>query len=66
MALTAEVRHLKAEVTGRQQQDAVGAEEGLSGRRPGGEGGLEGLTIVMHMKGKDDLVINTDLRDVES
>ncbi|KAH7329380.1 hypothetical protein B0I35DRAFT_420085 [Stachybotrys elegans] len=23
--------------------------------------GLEGLTIVMHMKGKDDVVINTDL-----
>ena len=25
------------------------------------EAGIEGLTIVMHMKGKDDLVINTDL-----
>lgn len=24
--------------------------------------GIEGLTIVMHMKGKDDLVINTDLK----
>lgn len=27
--------------------------------------GLEGLTIVLHMKGKDDLVINTDLRNLE-
>jgi hypothetical protein len=23
--------------------------------------GIEGLTIVMHMRGKEDLVINTDL-----
>ena len=32
-------------------------------RRAGSEDGLglQGLTIVMHMKGKDDLVINTDL-----
>ena len=28
--------------------------------------GLEGLTIVLHMKGKDDLVINTDLRDLDA
>lgn len=27
--------------------------------------GLEGLTIVLHMRGKDDLVINTDLRELE-
>ncbi|KAI3395293.1 hypothetical protein diail_1491 [Diaporthe ilicicola] len=26
--------------------------------------GLEGLTIVLHMRGKDDLVINTDLREL--
>lgn len=26
--------------------------------------GVEGLTIVVHLKGRDDLVINTDLRDV--
>lgn len=25
------------------------------------EFGIEGLTIVLHMRGKDDLVINTDL-----
>lgn len=28
--------------------------------------GVEGLTIVLHMKGKDDLVINTDLEKGES
>lgn len=27
--------------------------------------GLEGLTIVLHMRGKDDLVINTDLRQLD-
>lgn len=27
--------------------------------------GLEGLTIVLHLRGKDDLVINTDLRELE-
>lgn len=27
--------------------------------------GLEGLTIVLHLKGRDDLVINTDLRNLE-
>lgn len=27
--------------------------------------GLEGLTIVLHMMGRDDLVINTDLRNLE-
>ncbi|ROW17736.1 hypothetical protein VPNG_00935 [Cytospora leucostoma] len=38
--------------------------EGTQG--PAGDIGLEGLTIVLHMKGKDDLVINTDLRDLEA
>ena len=26
--------------------------------------GIEGLTIVVHLKGREDLVINTDLRHV--
>lgn len=30
-----------------------------------GDLGLEGLTIVLHMRGKDDLVINTDLRELD-
>lgn len=38
--------------------------EGTQGQA--GDIGLEGLTIVLHMKGKDDLVINTDLRDLEA
>ena len=70
LALTAEVRHLKAEVTGRQQQQDAEA-EGRAARRAADEQqddvGLEALTIVMHMKGgREDLVINTDLRDVAS
>lgn len=32
--------------------------------RPG-DIGLEGLTIVLHMQGRDDLVINTDLRNLQ-
>lgn len=32
--------------------------------RPG-DIGLEGLTIILHMQGRDDLVINTDLRNLE-
>ncbi|KAJ4424178.1 hypothetical protein N0V82_001226 [Gnomoniopsis sp. IMI 355080] len=33
--------------------------------RPGSNIGLEGLTIILHMQGRDDLVINTDLRSLE-
>lgn len=32
--------------------------------RPG-DIGLEGLTVVLHMQGRDDLVINTDLRNLQ-
>ncbi|KAG8165635.1 hypothetical protein KVR01_004187 [Diaporthe batatas] len=28
--------------------------------------GLEGLTIVLHLRGRDDLVINTDLRELDA
>ncbi|OTB20184.1 hypothetical protein K445DRAFT_299230 [Daldinia sp. EC12] len=66
LALTAEIRLLKAELstraslrgpevgyTGREDSHAVNEEDdGL---------GIEGITIVMHLKGRDDLVINTDL-----
>jgi hypothetical protein len=63
MDLTAEVRQLKAENVlreGAQSHDISGADdkgedEGL---------GIEGLTIVVHLKGRDDLVVNTDLRGV--
>jgi len=68
IALTAEVRQLKAEITGRRDEAVERA-----GGRPEGEGperqdeyGIEGLTIVMHMKGKEDLIINTDLRNADA
>jgi hypothetical protein len=37
--------------------------EGEQGQRD--DIGLEGLTIVLHLRGKDDLVINTDLRELD-
>ncbi|KAL1854342.1 hypothetical protein Daus18300_011528 [Diaporthe australafricana] len=40
------------------------AEDG-QGQQQQADLGLEGLTIVLHMRGKDDLVINTDLRDLD-
>lgn len=48
----------------RLQQRQPQIDIGIGGVAPGhdcGDYGIEGLTIVMHMKGKDDLVINTDL-----
>lgn len=30
--------------------------------RSNGDVDIEGLTVVMHLRGKDDLVINTDLK----
>ncbi|KAH6693648.1 hypothetical protein F5X68DRAFT_248028 [Plectosphaerella plurivora] len=63
MDLTAEVRQLKAEKVLREgarsqnepAADDAADEEGL---------GIEGLTIVVHLRGRDDLVVNTDLRGV--
>ncbi|KAI0847797.1 hypothetical protein F5Y00DRAFT_253779 [Daldinia vernicosa] len=65
LALTAEIRLLKAELstraslggadvdyTRRAGEDIANEEDDL---------GIEGVTIVVHLKGKDDLVINTDL-----
>ncbi|KAI8966744.1 hypothetical protein F5Y11DRAFT_354108 [Daldinia sp. FL1419] len=64
LALTAEVRLLKAELSTRnslrgtdfnytrQAAENIGDEDDL---------GIEGVTIVMHLRGRDDLVINTDL-----
>ncbi|KAH6653859.1 hypothetical protein BKA67DRAFT_262670 [Truncatella angustata] len=57
MDLTSEVRQLKAEMStmGRVETEEHGTacEDSTLG--------IEGLTIVMHLKNKDDLVINTDL-----
>lgn len=38
--------------------------EGQQGQRD--DIGLEGLTIVLHLRGRDDLVINTDLRELDA
>ncbi|KAM0324321.1 hypothetical protein ACHAQA_008098 [Verticillium albo-atrum] len=76
LKLTAEVRHLKAEMSSREgravdmaagkqhatQMADVGVEVDV--QRDDAGLGVEGLTIVVHMAGKDDLVINTDLRGV--
>ncbi|WQF76421.1 hypothetical protein CDEST_01435 [Colletotrichum destructivum] len=66
--LTAEVRQLKAEILSQERRKSselvdVGVDVGQ------GEDyglGVEGLTIVMHLKGKDDLIINTDLTQASS
>lgn len=47
----------------REKYDNLKTEVGAQGQAD--EIGLEGLTIVLHMKGRDDLVINTDLRNLE-
>lgn len=71
LGLAAEVRHLKAEMASREvapdqsppQRDRETVDAGV-GEDLVGEGlGIEGLTIVMHLRGRDDLVISTDLRD---
>lgn len=63
MALTAEIRLLKAQMTNR--LPSAEADTGITVQnhewRPDEDLGIQGLTIVMHLKGKDDLVINTDL-----
>lgn len=57
MALTSEIRQLKAEIAstthGQTIEHKITNEDMTLG--------IEGLTIVMHLKDKDDLVINTDL-----
>ena len=65
MALTSEIRQLKAEMSTRvsfHDADVGSAQEhGAQLQQQDEDLGIQGLTIVMHLKGKDDLVINTDL-----
>ncbi|OLN83412.1 hypothetical protein CCHL11_02988 [Colletotrichum chlorophyti] len=63
LALAAEVRHMKAEIVSRERLNAPGlVDVGVNVDQGDEEGlGVEGLTIVMHLKGKDDLIINTNL-----
>ena len=71
MDLSSEIKHLRAEKesqrTGERKTDHlqsrhidVGVGEALA-QHDCDELAIQGLTIVMHMKGKDDLVINADL-----
>ncbi|KAK1676754.1 hypothetical protein BDP55DRAFT_660659 [Colletotrichum godetiae] len=66
--LTAEVRELKAELVSQERRDAPGlVDVGVNvNREDDYELGVEGLTIVMHLRGKDDLIINTDLTHASS
>lgn len=50
------------EFTARNKEDTADATE----MRSADEVGIEGLTIVVHMRYRDDLVINTDLKDRET
>ncbi|XXH04889.1 delta subunit of the central stalk of mitochondrial F1F0 ATP synthase, atp16 [Hypoxylon texense] len=69
LALTAEIRLLKAELSTRPSLRGTdvdytgqGQEQGLE--RPVTEDedlGIQGVTIIMHLRGRDDLIINTDL-----
>ncbi|KAI1085690.1 hypothetical protein F5B20DRAFT_12956 [Whalleya microplaca] len=65
LALTAEVRQLKAEIATRASLRGIGiSDTGYSEEQTANQDehlGLLGVTIVMHLKDKDDLVINTDL-----
>ncbi|GKT80554.1 hypothetical protein ColTof4_12977 [Colletotrichum tofieldiae] len=66
--LTAEVRQLKAEMVSPERHNTsehvdVGTK---TSQGDDYELGVEGLTIVMHLKGKDDLIINTDLTQASS
>ncbi|OHE98700.1 hypothetical protein CORC01_05966 [Colletotrichum orchidophilum] len=66
--LTAEVRQLKAEIVSRDRRDTPGlVDVGVNvNQEDDYELGVEGLTIVMHLRGKDDLIINTDLTHASS
>ncbi|KAI2612230.1 uncharacterized protein GGS25DRAFT_111228 [Hypoxylon fragiforme] len=86
LALTAEIRLLKAELStraslrgtdvgfygeqgleqGEEEEEEEEEEEGLEGDGNGDDDddddlGIQGITIIMHLRGREDLVINTDL-----
>ncbi|KAK1729721.1 uncharacterized protein BDZ83DRAFT_567920 [Colletotrichum acutatum] len=66
--LKAEVRELKAEIVSRERSDTPGhVDVGVNVSQDDDyELGVEGLTIVLHLRGKDDLIINTDLTHASS
>ncbi|KAI1393883.1 uncharacterized protein F4822DRAFT_424347 [Hypoxylon trugodes] len=66
-ALAAEIRLLKAELSTRVSLGGADIEQAVdNATNEDDDLGIQGVTIILHMKGKDDLVINTDLtEDVE-
>ncbi|KAK1579440.1 uncharacterized protein LY79DRAFT_672476 [Colletotrichum navitas] len=65
--LTAEVRQLKAEIVSQEQHKSPGrVDVETNASQSDNDLGVEGLTIVMHLKGKDDLIIKTDLTQASS
>ncbi|TLD20540.1 hypothetical protein PspLS_08404 [Pyricularia sp. CBS 133598] len=64
LSLSTEVHQLREMMSERQSLSSASANAVASGIEDTDSNfGLEGLTIVMHLKGKDDLVIKTDLRE---
>ncbi|KAM5365324.1 hypothetical protein ACJZ2D_011040 [Fusarium nematophilum] len=79
MDLSAEVEQLKSEASSRPAADQMTEQQQQQQQQQRAEGvhvgvgtsfshqcpdiDIEGLTIVMHMRGKDDLVINTNLKE---
>ncbi|TLS26110.1 hypothetical protein PpBr36_05239 [Pyricularia pennisetigena] len=64
LALRTEMHQLREMMSERQSLSSSSAKAVASGIEDTDSNfGLEGLTIVMHLKGKDDLVIKTDLRE---
>lgn len=49
---------MKAELVSRETRHA---DVGVNATQDKDELGIEGLTIVLHLKGRDDLIIKTDL-----
>lgn len=62
MDLSAEVDQLRNELESCQPSGA-NSPYTVPNERECGDAGIDGLTVVIHLKGRDDLVINTDLRN---
>ncbi|KAI1333701.1 hypothetical protein F5Y15DRAFT_337829 [Xylariaceae sp. FL0016] len=66
IALTSEIRLLKAEMSSQSVQNSeirtnTGQEHHDTMADQEDDLGIQGVTIIMHLQGKDDIVINTDL-----
>lgn len=61
--LRAEFDHLQSELASCDEDKGKDGAPSLRSVHNCDETGIEGLTIIIHLKGKDDLVINTSLKD---